>query len=468
MLKLRENAIELLNSHNYFDNVIIFDTDGIAVYYDGGSSDRLFGDENITGRHIKEIYPDLDLEKSFIIQAITKGVPTYNIQEKIRIIGGKEISHVITVLPILEDGRITGAVEASMNTVYDPRRNIYITPETGRRNRALFHTDDIISQCGLMCKVKEKIRKVAKTDSSVLIYGKTGTGKEMVAESIHTEGKRRNKPFMSQNCAAIPANLLESMLFGTVRGSFTGAEDKKGLLESADGGTVFLDEINNMDMALQAKILKAIEEQKITRVGDFEPRNINVRIIAATNEDPIELVKRYSLREDLYYRLRVVQINLPALEERKGDIPLLVEHFIEKYNREMHREITGIDDDMMDAILRRQWHGNIRELENTIECAFNFAEGSYLTLDDVPWLKKEGNKESNKDEGEVYKPFDVEDGKTLKTMMQEYECYLIRQAAEDYGDFRSVADALGITRQNLNHKIKQYQLENKFYMDKKF
>ena len=389
MLKLRENVLELLDSHNYFDNLIIFDTDGRAVYYDSQGTSGIFGDIDVVGKTLSELYPGVDPEESVIMKAIREGTPTYNLQETTRVLGGRQISHVITVLPIIENGQVTGAVEATINTAVDTRHNIYITPETGRRHRQLYTTEDIISENPLMRRVKEKITKVSRTDSPVMIYGKTGTGKEMVAEAIHTGSARRGKPFMAQNCAAIPANLLESMLFGTVRGSFTGAEDKKGLLEAASGGTVFLDEINNMDMALQAKILKAIEEQKIMRVGDYEQRPIDVRIVAATNEDPLLLVRKHLLREDLYYRLRVIQIDLPALAERQSDIPLLTEYFINKYNKLMHRNIAGVDKDMMDFLLRREWKGNIRELENTIECAFNFAEGAYLTLDDLPWLEQE-------------------------------------------------------------------------------
>ena len=454
MLKLRENVLELLDSHNYFDNLIIFDTDGRAVYYDSQGTSGIFGDIDVVGKTLSELYPGVDPEESVIMKAIREGTPTYNLQETTRVLGGRQISHVITVLPIIENGQVTGAVEATINTAVDTRHNIYITPETGRRHRQLYTTEDIISENPLMRRVKEKIAKVSRTDSPVMIYGKTGTGKEMVAEAIHTGSARRGKPFMAQNCAAIPANLLESMLFGTVRGSFTGAEDKKGLLEAASGGTVFLDEINNMDMALQAKILKAIEEQKIMRVGDYEQRPIDVRIVAATNEDPLLLVKKHLLREDLYYRLRVIQIDLPALVERQSDIPLLTEYFINKYNKLMHRNIAGVDEDMMDFLLRREWKGNIRELENTIECAFNFAEGAYLTLDDLPWLEQET------EAGEGYENFDVNDDRTLKELLQEYECEAIREALTAAGgDVRKAADMLGLTRQNLHHKLKQYRLE---------
>ena len=454
MLKLRENVLELLDSHNYFDNLIIFDTDGRAVYYDSQGTSGIFGDIDVVGKTLSELYPGVDPEESVIMKAIREGTPTYNLQETTRVLGGRQISHVITVLPIIENGQVTGAVEATINTAVDTRHNIYITPETGRRHRQLYTTEDIISENSLMRRVKEKITKVSRTDSPVMIYGKTGTGKEMVAEAIHTGSARRGKPFMAQNCAAIPANLLESMLFGTVRGSFTGAEDKKGLLEAASGGTVFLDEINNMDMALQAKILKAIEEQKIMRVGDYEQRPIDVRIVAATNEDPLLLVRKHLLREDLYYRLRVIQIDLPALAERQSDIPLLTEYFINKYNKLMHRNIAGVDKDMMDFLLRREWKGNIRELENTIECAFNFAEGAYLTLDDLPWLEQET------EAGEGYEHFDVNDDRTLKELLQEYECEAIREALTAAGgDVRKAADMMGLTRQNLHHKLKQYRLE---------
>ena len=181
MLKLRENVLELLDSHNYFDNLIIFDTDGRAVYYDSQGTSGIFGDIDVVGKTLSELYPGVDPEESVIMKAIREGTPTYNLQETTRVLGGRQISHVITVLPIIENGQVTGAVEATINTAVDTRHNIYITPETGRRHRQLYTTEDIISENPLMRRVKEKITKVSRTDSPVMIYGKTGTGKEMVA-----------------------------------------------------------------------------------------------------------------------------------------------------------------------------------------------------------------------------------------------------------------------------------------------
>lgn len=462
MLKLRERALELLNLYNYFDEAIIFDDNAIAVYYYNNRTDiNPIGEEEIVGKHLMEIFPELQNENSTVMKALISGISTYNMQQKVKLYTGQYVTRMTTTIPISEEGKITGAVEVSRNMKFDYRRNIYITPDTGRRSRQLFSVDDIISCCSEMKCVKDKIKKVSETDSPVMIYGRTGTGKEMVAESIHTGGKRKNQAFISQNCAAIPETLLESILFGTVRGSFTGAEDRPGLFESADGGTLFLDEINNMPLSLQSKILKAIEEQKITRVGDYEPHSINVRIIAATNEEPIELVKSMKLREDLYYRLRVVQINLPTLNERKGDISLLTEYFIKKYNKIMHKNILGLDEDTTQMFSARDWKGNIRELENTIECAFNFSDEPYIHLSDIPWFEEEI-------EEELFPELDVDSGKTLKMMLNDYEHQLICEAVNRHDSIHEMADELGITRQNLYHKLKSCKVENKFYMDRKF
>lgn len=454
MQKLREYAQEVLNLYNYFNGAIIFDQNAIAVYYYNNRQDiNNLTEEDVVGRHLSEIYPELDLESSTIMEALTKGIPTSNKAQRVKTFKGRELNEVNTTIPIFEDDVIIGAVEVSKYIIGDElHQNIFVTPVTMGQHRELYTVDDMISDCIQLQEVKRKIRKVAQTDSSVLIFGKTGTGKEMVAESIHTGGKRRTKRFVSQNCAAIPASLLESILFGTVKGSFTGAENRIGLLESADGGTLFLDEINNMDISIQAKILKAIEEQRITRVGDYESKPIDVRVIAATNQDPRQLVEDMILREDLYYRLRVVQLDLPPLSERKGDIDLLTQYFIKKYNKRMGKNVMGLNGAAERFFHTYTWPGNVRELENTIAGAFNFVEGHFIKLEDISWY----------DGGEA-----MEDslcdrfmtGGTLKDMVKNYEKYLIEDAMEQSANLSQVVQKLGITRQNLNHKMKQYRLQ---------
>lgn len=466
MKKLREYAQELLNVYNYFNGVIIFDRQATAVYYYNNRPDinNLY-DKDVIGKTLPEIYPELDLKASTIMKALKTGKPTSNIYQRTIDFKGQVVSEVNTTLPIFDGDEIIGAVEASQYIIGGANecRNIYITP----MSQGIHHystVDSIITQNPEMEHVKSKIRKVAKTDSSILLYGKTGSGKGMAAEAIHSGSKRSSHRFVTQNCAAIPSSLMESILFGTIKGSFTGAEDRKGLFETADGGTLFLDEINNMDLNLQSKILKAIEEQKITRVGDYEPRPVNVRVIAATNVDPIKLVRQNLLREDLYYRLRVVQIDMPDLKERKEDILLLTEHFIQEYNRTMDKHILGIDSRVEEMFLRYDWPGNVRELANTIEGAFNFAKDTYLHLEDISWFSEIENNITQ----EKYPPFCPEGKQSLKEILQNYEKDLILESMEKHTDMHSLLQDLHLSRQNLNHKMKQYGIENKFDSLKNF
>ncbi len=451
MDKIKENAQEILNLYNYFNGAIIFDGDAVAVYYYNNRPDiNDMTEEDVVGRHISEIYPDLDLKKSSIMEALNKGVPTANMLQTLKTVKGQSIKSINTTVPIFEEGQVIGAAEVSRYvTGKDDMINIYVTPVVSSENRPMYVLDDIKSQWSGMENIKTIISKVSRTDSSVLIYGKTGTGKELVAEAIHTEGKRRNKRFVAQNCAAIPASLLESIIFGTVRGGFTGAEDRTGLMEVCNGGTLFLDEINSMDINLQAKLLKAIEEQMITRVGGIDPIPVDVKIIAASNEDPWEMIKCGRLREDLYYRLKVVQIDLPPLRERKGDIEFLTGYFIKKYNKIFEKNIQGLSNEVRLFFEEYPWPGNIRELQNTIEGCFNFASGPLLKMEDISWYK----------ESCIMTGPEPELTGTLKETVKQYEKHLIEREIEACRDLQQVADRLGISRQNLNNKIKEYSLD---------
>lgn len=244
---------------------------------------------------------------------------------------------------------------------------------------------DIVGKSPSIRRVYDMIQTVAETDSSVLITGKSGTGKELVARSLHSKSKRQNKPFIAVNCGAIAENLIESELFGHKKGAFTGAiSDKEGLIKAADGGTLFLDEISELPLPLQVKFLRALQEKEITPVGSTVSSSVNVRIIASTNRELKDEIKTGKFREDLYYRLNVIEIPLPSLKEREEDIPLLADHFLDKYRTEMNKNIKGIDGEAIRALVSYEWKGEVRELENVIERAVIFCKNEFITLKDLP------------------------------------------------------------------------------------
>ncbi len=265
------------------------------------------------------------------------------------------------------------------------RQVIYENAVLRRRVHAERGFEHIIGKSLQMREVFRLIEKVSLTKGNVLITGKSGTGKELVARAIHERGERRDKIFLPVNCGAISPNLIESELFGHKKGAFTGAyQDKDGMFKMADGGTLFLDEIAEIPPHLQVKLLRAIEEKEILPVGSTRALKIDVRIISATNRDLPESVAAGAFREDLYYRLNVVEIKLPPLKERAEDIPLLVEHFIQKYNAEMGHTIAGVDNETMRVLKSHEWRGGVRELENIIERAVIFCEGNLITMRDLP------------------------------------------------------------------------------------
>lgn len=243
---------------------------------------------------------------------------------------------------------------------------------------------NLIGKSEPMKKVFEIISQVAPTNSNVLIQGKSGTGKELVAKAIHYNSKRKERIFLPINCGAISENLIESELFGHKKGAFTGAaDDKQGLFKVADGGTLFLDEIADLPLNMQVKLLRAIEDREFFPVGGTKPVSTDVRIIAATNQNLFEKTKSGEFREDLFYRLNVVEIKLPTLNERKEDIPLLINHFIERYSNEMGKKIIGADNETMKALIAHDWRGGVRELENVIERAIIFCNRDHLTVNEL-------------------------------------------------------------------------------------
>ncbi|HEY9576228.1 MAG TPA: sigma 54-interacting transcriptional regulator, partial [Pseudobacillus sp.] len=328
-------------------------------------------------------------------------------------------------------------------------------PQKKKQNNTRFTFNDIIFASSLMRQTINKAIRASRSSSNILVYGETGTGKELIVQSIHNESPRKNAPFFAQNCAAIPENLLESMLFGTVSGTFTGAVDRPGLFEQANGGTILLDEINSMGLSLQAKLLRAIQEKKIMRLGSTKEKSVDVRVIATMNETPEEAIRNKHLREDLFYRLGVVTIHVPPLRERREDISLLIEHFIRKHAQLLDIEVEGITEEAKETLLGFHYPGNVRQLEHIIEGALNLmVDENVITTEFLPLaLKLDGLEETSFSAAEEMRPTFSD---TLPAQVERLERKLIIKALEETGyHITNAAEKLGISRQNLNYKIKK-------------
>ncbi len=264
-------------------------------------------------------------------------------------------------------------------------RDLSEVVELRRKLEASYTCEDIVTKSPAMRSVRELLPLVARSDSTVLIEGEPGTGKELVARAIHNLGPRRNKPFVAVNCAALPETLIESELFGDRRGAFTDAKrDKPGRFAAAEGGTLLLDEVGEVSPAFQVKLLRVLQEREYTPLGGVQPVKCNARVLAATNRDLAEDVQRGRFRQDLSYRLNVVRVALPPLRARREDIPLLVRHFVNRFNALQGRRITGLSDKAMAALMEYHYPGNVRELENAIEHAFVVCAGHTIEVDDLP------------------------------------------------------------------------------------
>jgi len=307
---------------------------------------------------------------------------------------------------------------------------------------------NIIGSSEAMQKVFSVMEKVIPSKSNILITGDSGTGKGLVAQAIHEAGARKDKPFIAINCGAIPENLLESELFGHKKGAFTSAvDDKKGLITMANGGTLFLDEIGELPSALQVKLLHVIQTKELTPVGDTRVITVDVRIIAATNADLMQRVKKGRFREDLYYRLNVIEIRMPALRERRDDIPVLIKHYREIFSKEAGKSIKDIDYEATQALLAYDWPGNIRELRNTIERATVLADGEVITIHDLP---------------DKFRTLDVEGVSTssLRQALDTFERdYIRRSLTENKGNKETTANKLGVDLATLYRKLKKLRIE---------
>lgn len=320
-----------------------------------------------------------------------------------------------------------------------------------------FELDDMVYASPAMTEVARRVLKAAKSDANVLITGETGTGKEMIARNIHTKSNRRGKPFIPIDCVALPANLMESELFGFEKGAFTGAHKSKfGLLELANSGTLFLDEITELDVSLQAKLLRVLQEKQFRRVGGTKLINVDVRILSATNRPPEAAVKENFLRQDLYFRLNVVPIVMPPLRDRKDDIPILVQHFIREFNPSVDHEIKGVAREAMHCLQRYDWPGNVRELKNAIEQAVSMAEQAQITVEDLPEKIRQNDLSTMIDASFDNLNFQQAKEKYLNQFHQKYFSYLMKRYD---GNISKVAQESNLSRWTVYRIIQKFRLE---------
>ena len=437
---------------------------------------------NVIGKPFREVFSNIPEEESTLMQALKERKATRNQQQTYLNVYGKEISTVSSTVPIIVDGKVVAAMEVARDitdiknmsdTILDLQSDLSASRtgdaeqadaggqnsgETGREKRRGIRRYQFSNIIGENRKFEETIaraKKAANNDTSVMLYGETGVGKELFAQSIHYDGLRKNGPFLAQNCAAIPESLLEGMLFGTAKGGFTGAVDRAGLFEQANGGTLLLDEVSAMPIGLQGKLLRVLQEEYIRRVGGTKDIPIDVRIIATINEPARELIERGALRQDLYYRLGTLNITIPALRDRKDDIPILIKAFLKKYNERFGKEVWMVSDGAEAKLMAYDYPGNVRELENIIMAAVSMADEEHvITERDIDIGGSYGAAANT--EGHAIESF-VETEGSLSDYLAGIEETVIRQylAAND-GNISKTAKDLGLLRQNLQHKIKKY------------
>lgn len=344
-------------------------------------------------------------------------------------------------------------LEIALQKIIEKKYLLKENKELKKQLESKFNFQTIITRSELLQISLNQAFRVADSKATVLIRGESGTGKELFAKAVHFASNRKDKPFITVNVAALSENLLESELFGHEKGSFTGAFDKRiGRFEEADGGTLFIDEIGDIPLHLQVKLLRVIQFGEVQRIGSNQTIKTNVRIIAATNRNLEEMINDNEFREDLYYRLKVVEIFLPALKERKTDIPILIEHFYKKHSKENEKEINGITQDALDILLKYNYPGNVRELENIIERAVIFSRDGMIKKEDLP------NNLGKKNQNDIFDPTNFEIDYQLK--MNSFEIAIIQEAlSKTNGNKSAAARLLKITERHLRSRLQILNLK---------
>lgn len=433
--------------------------------------------EDVIGKNFREVFSFIPENESTLLKAL-KGQPTEAQQQTFLNVYGKEITTMNTTVPIWDNGEVVAAMElarditeirAMADRILALQEEKIAPPKMSQPKIRHYTFYDLIGKAPAFEEAVSVARRAASSEAPVFIYGETGTGKELFAQSIHYDGARKRGPFLAQNCAAIPESLLEGILFGTVKGSFTGAVDRAGLFEQANGGTLLLDEISAMPYDLQSKLLRVLQERYIRRVGGTKDIPVDVRIIGTVNEAPQELIARNALRSDLFYRLAVINIEIPPLRERREDIGPLAERFIDKHGRKGRYVRYQISLDALEKLRGYDYPGNVRELENILIAAIAMAEEGEILPMHIRFPFERHNRQAAGGDAEAaaVQPKESlpawidpgvleEDSLSLPERLKKIEDGLIDEAMEQSGGNISRAAAiLGIKRQGLQYKLKE-------------
>jgi len=419
--------------------------------------------EDVVGKKLLEVFPSLNAESSTHLRVLRTGRPIVDESQSYLNNIGKQITTVNTTIPLTYMNEKIGALEIAKNItkikhlseeILRLQQQLTEAPHTPKNTIRKYTFENLHGKNSSFLNAVKLAKRAASSNSSVLIYGETGTGKELFAQSIHYHSNRSDKPFLAQNCAALPESLLEGILFGTTKGSFTGAIDRPGIFEQANGGTILLDEINSMGLLLQSKLLRVLQEGYIRRIGGLKDVPIDVRIIATTNEDPLEAVQKGLLRKDLYYRLNVVYITIPNLKERQDDILLLAERFINEFNQALNKEVWMISSSIHKQFMAYSWPGNVRELRNVIEGAMNLIQEEHILKEEhfPSHIMKTVKEESHQPMDQI----DLGQYDGLKEVLEAIERNLIEAAMKKHcNNITHAAKELKISRQVLQHKLKK-------------
>lgn len=452
------------------DGIQIYDKNAGAVYFNKASRGitKIPDSVSIEGRHLLDMY-DLDESESTVLTCLHTQSPVINRVDHYKSNDGISIATNNTAYPIRRGKELIGAVVFEQNEeivktyarkMEEIDRAIKLYESHSHHTRFSGYTfDHIIGHGEKLLHSISIAKKVARQESSVLLVGETGTGKEIFAQSIHRESMRKNKKFVALNCAAVPDTLIESILFGTQKGSFTGSEDKPGYFEEANGGTLFLDELNSMSLTMQSKILRALQENTFRRVGGQKDIRMDVRIISSCNEDPFRAIGENHFRKDLFYRLSTVMLELPPVREHKEDLEELIRFHLDNIAIQYVHAFTNISPEVMEIFRAYSWPGNVRELYHALDYAQNVTDSDTLRPEHLPpyllkYKEQTAQNTVKTDSTPVSFDFSKND---LQSLMEQHENRILKEALEHFGyNITKTADALGLRRQSLQYRIKKY------------